>query len=57
MFSPILAIVSEIDSATVMLPAFAALIFSTSVPTVERDVGDHLDQALEQIVAGDEIGF
>ena len=33
MFSPILAIVSEIDSETVMLPAFAALIFSTSVPT------------------------
>ena len=33
MFSPILAIVSAIDSATVMLPALAALIFSTSVPT------------------------
>ena len=23
----------------------------------ERDVGDHLDQALEQVVAGDEVGF
>src|SRR5512143_1539511 len=33
MFSPIFAIVSEIDSDTVMLPAFADLIFSTSVPT------------------------
>src|SRR5260221_3331895 len=33
MFSPILAIVSEIDSATVMLPAFAALSLLTSVPT------------------------
>ncbi len=33
MFSPILAMVSAIDSATVKLPALAALIFSTSVPT------------------------
>ena len=24
---------------------------------VERDVGDHLDQTLEQVVARDEIGF
>ena len=34
MFSPILAMVFAIDSATVMLPALAALILSTSVPVV-----------------------
>ena len=33
MFSPILATVSAIASAIVMLPTLAALIFSTSVPT------------------------
>ena len=57
MFSPILAMVSAMSSATVMLPALAALIFSTSAPTIERHVGDHLDEALEQIVARDEIGL
>src|SRR5215470_2638321 len=34
MFSPILAMVSAMPSATVILPTFAALIFSTSAPTV-----------------------
>ena len=33
MFSPILATVSEISSAIVLLPVLAALIFSTSAPT------------------------
>ena len=57
MFSPILAIASEIASATVTLPTLAALIASTSAPTLERDLRDHLDQALELIVARDEVGL
>jgi hypothetical protein len=34
MFSPILAMVSAMASAMVIVPTLAALIFSTSVPTV-----------------------
>ena len=57
MFSPILAIVSAIASETVRVPTLADLIFSRSVPTDQRDVRDHLDQALEQVIAGNEIGL
>ena len=57
MFSPILAMVSAIASATVMLPTLAALIFSTSVPTSSATSAIILHQALEQIVARDEVGL
>ena len=35
----------------------AARILSTSGPAVERHIGDHLHQTLEQVVARDEIGL
>ena len=57
MFSPILATVSAIASAMVMLPTLAALIASTSVPTSSATSAIILHQALEQIVARDEIGL
>ena len=57
MFSPMVAIASEIAVSTVTSPTLAALIFSTSAPTCERDLRDHLDEALELFVAGDEIGL
>ncbi len=57
MFSPMVAIAAVNASPTDRLPTFAALSFSTSVPTRERDLCDHLDQALELLVARDEVGL
>ena len=57
MFSPTLAIVSAIASAMVMLPALAARILSTFGPASSADIGDHLHQALKQIVARDKVGL
>ena len=57
MFSPILAMVSAIASAIGDAADLGGLDLLDVGADVERDVGDHLHQALEQIVAGDEIGL
>ena len=49
--------VSLMASADRASPTGAARIFVDVGADVERDVGDHAHQALELIVAGDEIGF
>ena len=57
MFSPILAMVSEMASAMVIAAGLGRLDLLDVGADVERHVGDHLDQALEQIVARDEVGL
>ncbi len=57
MFSPTLAMVSAMASAMVMLPAGAARILFDVGTGTERHIRDHLHQALEQVVARDEIGL
>ena len=57
MFSPILAMVSLIASAVVRSPMRRGEDLVDVRAGIERDIGNHLDQALEQVVAGDEIGL
>ena len=57
MFSPILAMVSAIDFGHRDAAGLGRLDLLDVGAGGERDVGDHLHQALEQIVAGDEVGF
>ena len=51
------AIASEIAVSTVTSPTFAALIALDVGADLERDLRHHLDEALELLVAGDEIGL
>ena len=57
MFSPIVEIADEIASATVSFPMRAAAIASRSGAGLQRDVRDHLDEALELLVPRDEISL
>ena len=57
MFSPILAIESEIASPTVIDADLRRLDRLDVAAGVDRDLGDHLHEALELIVTRDEVGF
>ena len=57
MFSPILATLSEIASATLMLPAFAARILLTSGPAPSATSAIILTRPWNRLVARDKIGL